>query len=113
MTKIVHGKVETVRLSVAAAFLSIAVVTDLGVMPAPAQAVTFGVTLGSGSRLSAGRPVGCEEAAGLLRRRGFTDVFTMDCRGRNFVYLAWRGAAQYEVIVRARDGRLIRTRRLR
>jgi hypothetical protein len=79
----------------------------------PAYSLTVNINLGRGSTLNSGRPVQCADGTRLLRGRGFRTVRAVDCRGRNFVYLAWRGGAQYEVVVRARDARILTTRRLR
>jgi hypothetical protein len=89
------------------------------VMPAivvqsdPAHAVTINLKRGSGASLNSGRPVQCGDGVELLRGRGFRDVRAVGCHGRNFVYLGWRGGAQYEVVVRARDARILTTRRIR
>ncbi len=79
--------------------------------PAPAEAVTINIHIGS--NVSGGRSISCREGQRRLRNRGFRDVRKVDCRGRFFVYRAWRGASRYEVAVNRHNGRVVDVRRLR
>ncbi len=58
--------------------------------PAPAQAVTININIGT--NLNNGRPITCREGEWRLRNRGFRDVRRVDCRGRIFLCTA-HGAA--------------------
>ena len=95
-------------LSIAAVLIFAAVAA-----PMPAQSrVSVNVNIGNGTSLDSGRRISCAEGARLIRNRGFRDVTRTDCRGRNFTYEASRRGRRYQVVVRARDGRVVDYRRL-
>ncbi len=79
--------------------------------PAPAQAVTININIGT--NLNNGRPITCREGEWRLRNRGFRDVRRVDCRGRIFLYRAWRGNQRFEIALNSRDGRVSDVRRIR
>jgi len=79
----------------------------------PAHAVTVDINIRTGTNLSAGRRITCGEGERLLRDRGFRDIRRIDCRGRYFVYRAWRRNNRFEIALRSRDGRVEDMRRLR
>jgi hypothetical protein len=93
----------------------LAVILGLLVMPVsiptPAQAVTVNINIGTS--LNNGRGISCAQGERLLRNRGFRDVRRINCRGRYFIYRAWRGGSRFEIAVRSRDGRVVDVRRLR
>lgn len=80
-------------------------------LPTPAQAVTINITIGSS--LNNGRAITCRDGERILRRRGFTNIRRVDCRGRFFVYRAWRNGRRFEIAVSAHNGRVVDLRRLR
>lgn len=80
-------------------------------LPSTAEAVT--INLNVGSNISSGRSISCVEGRRQLRRRGFRDVRTIDCRGRFFVYHAWRGARRYEIAINRQNGRVLDVRQIR
>ena len=79
----------------------------------PAHAVTVDINISTGTNLSSGRRITCREGERLLRDRGFRDIRRIDCRGRYFVYRAWRRNNRFEIALRSRDGRVVDMRRLR
>jgi hypothetical protein len=79
--------------------------------PAPAFAVTVNINIGS--NLNNGRPISCREGERRLRQRGFRDVRRVDCRGRTFVYRAWRGNQRVQISLDSRNGRVSDVRRIR
>jgi hypothetical protein len=79
----------------------------------PVHAVTVDINISTGSNLSSGRRITCREGERLLRDRGFRDIRRIDCRGRYFVYRAWRRHSRFEIALRSRDGRVVDMRRLR
>jgi hypothetical protein len=82
------------------------------VASAPADAsVTININIGSS--ISNGRGISCAQGERMLRNRGFRDVRRIDCRGRYFVYRAWRGGSRYEITVRSSNGRVVNIRRIR
>jgi hypothetical protein len=81
------------------------------VIPTPAQAVTININIGS--NLNNGRRISCSQGERLLRNRGFRDVRRVDCRGRFFIYRAWRGNTRFEIAIRASNGQVVDVRRLR
>ena len=81
--------------------------------PNPAHAVTVDINIGIGTNLSSGRRISCSRGEQLLRNRGFRDVRRIDCRGRHYVYRAWRRGNRYEIALRSRDGRVVDYRRIR
>lgn len=95
-------------------FASLAIVTGLllapAIMPVPADAVTININVGSS--INNGRSITCAQGERLLRNRGFRDVRRIDCRGRYFVYRAWRGNSRFEITIRSRDGRVVNMRRI-
>ncbi len=83
----------------------------LPAIPTPAQAVTVNITIGSS--INHGRAISCSQGARILRNRGFRDVRSIDCRGRHFVYRAWRGNQRFEIVINSRTGRVTDMRRIR
>ncbi len=81
------------------------------IMPAPADAVTININVGSS--LNNGRGITCVQGERLLRNRGFRDIRRIDCRGRYFVYRGWRGGSRLEITVRSSNGRVVNMRRIR
>lgn len=82
-------------------------------LPTQANAQTsVSVNIGIGTNLNRGRGISCSQGERLLRNRGFRDVRRVDCRGRFFVYRAWRGNARFEIAIRQRDGRVVDMRRI-
>ena len=79
----------------------------------PAHAVTVDINISTGTNLSSGRRITCREGERLLRDRGFRDIRRIDCRGRYFVYRAWRRNNRFEIALRSHDGRVMDMRRLR
>jgi hypothetical protein len=79
-------------------------------LPAPAQAVTININIGT--NLNNGRPITCREGEWRLRDRGFRDVRRIDCRGRFFVYRAWRNGQRFEIALNSRNGRVSDVRRI-
>jgi hypothetical protein len=75
------------------------------VLPAPADAVSINISVGT--NLSGGRSISCAEGARRVRDRGFRDVRAIDCRGRYFVYRGRRGDRRYEIEVRRSNGRVV------
>ncbi|OCJ16209.1 hypothetical protein A6U87_23175 [Rhizobium sp. AC44/96] len=80
-------------------------------VPTPAHAVTININIGT--NLNHGRPITCREGEWRIRDRGFRDVRRIDCRGRFFVYRAWRGAQRFEISLDRRNGRVVDFRRIR
>jgi hypothetical protein len=80
-------------------------------VPAPAYAVTININVGS--NLNHGRPISCREGERRIRDHGFRDVRRIDCRGRTFVYRAWRGSQRFEISLDSRNGRVSDVRRIR
>ncbi|QRM55328.1 hypothetical protein F3Y30_12890 [Sinorhizobium sp. BG8] len=78
--------------------------------PSVAQAVTINIQIGT--NLSSGRPISCREGERRLRNRGFRDIVRRDCRGRFFVYRAWRGGQRFEIALDSRNGRVVDVRRI-
>jgi hypothetical protein len=76
----------------------------------PAQAVSINISVGT--NLNNGRSISCREGERRLRNRGFQDVRRIDCRGRFFVYRAWRGGQRFEIALNSRNGRVSDVRRL-
>jgi hypothetical protein len=85
--------------------------TPVVVVPTPAHAVTVNINIGS--NLNNGRPISCREGERRIRDRGFRDVRRVDCRGRFFVYRAWRGSQRFEIALDSRNGRVSDVRRIR
>jgi hypothetical protein len=81
------------------------------IAPTPAEAVTINIQVGS--NLNQGRRITCSEGERLLRNRGFRDIRRVDCRGRFFVYRAWRGNNRFEIALRASNGEVVDYRWLR
>ena len=100
------------RLILAAAGFAFALMlTPLG-SPSPANAVTVNINIGNGTSLNFGRRISCADGARLIRNRGFRDVVPRDCRGRFFVYRAWRARHRYEISIDSRNGRVVDFRRI-
>lgn len=70
------------------------------------------ISISIGTSLNHGRGISCSQGERLLRNRGFRDVRRVDCRGRFFIYRAWRGNTRFEVAIRQRDGRVVDIRRI-
>lgn len=96
-------------------FLSLALSVGLSVtsisLPTEASAQT-NISISIGTNLNRGRGISCSQGERLLRNRGFRDVRRIDCRGRFFVYRAWRGSSRFEIAIRQRDGRVVDMRRI-
>ena len=84
--------------------------TEPLIAPAAAQSVT--INLNVGSSLNNGRSITCRQGENILRRRGFRNIQRVDCRGRFFVYRAWRDNSRFEIAVSAHNGRVVDMRRL-
>lgn len=100
-----------VRQIVASLTVVIGLLLTPAILPVPADAVTVNINVGSS--INNGRSITCSQGERLLRNRGFRDVRRMDCRGRYFVYRAWRGNSRFEITIRSRDGRVVNMRRIR
>ncbi|MBB3978345.1 hypothetical protein GGQ64_003579 [Rhizobium azooxidifex] len=98
------------RFVIASLFVAL-LATPPVLTPAPAEAVTINIHVGS--NVSGGRSISCREGQRRLRNRGFRDVRIIDCHGRFFIYRAWRGSRRYEVAVNRHNGRVVDVRRLR
>lgn len=82
-------------------------------LPNAANAQTnININIGIGTNLNRGRGISCSQGETLLRNRGFRDVRRIDCRGRFFVYRAWRGNTRFEIAVRQSNGRIVDMRRI-
>jgi len=96
-------------------FLSLALAVGLSVtsisVPTEASAQTH-ISISVGTNLNRGRGISCSQGERLLRNRGFRDVRRIDCRGRFFIYRAWRGGSRFEIAIRQRDGRVVDMRRI-
>nr|WP_088692303.1 MULTISPECIES: hypothetical protein [unclassified Rhizobium] len=96
-------------------FLSLALAVGLSVtsisVPTEARAQTH-ISISVGTNLNRGRGISCSQGERLLRNRGFRDVRRIDCRGRFFIYRAWRGGSRFEIAIRQRDGRVVDMRRI-
>lgn len=79
-------------------------------LPTPAQAIE--ITVHNGSSFNTSRSISCRDGERILRNRGFRDVRRTDCRGRFFVYRAWRDGRRYEISLRASNGRVVDMRRI-
>jgi len=99
------------RRILAFAWLVLAALLPVAGLPAPAEAVTVNINIGTS--LNNGRGISCAQGERILRNRGFRDVRRMDCRGRYFVYRAWRGGSRFEIAVRSSTGRVVDMRRIR
>lgn len=100
-----------VRQIVASLTVVIGLLLTPAILPVPADAVTVNINVGSS--INNGRSITCSQGERLLRNRGFRDVRRMDCRGRYFVYRAWRGNSRFEITIRWRDGRVVNMWRIR
>lgn len=56
--------------------------------------------------------ISCAEGQRLLRRDGFGQIISIDCRGTNFVYRARRGGQLYEVAINRFNGEIVDLRRV-
>lgn len=70
------------------------------------------VNISIGTNLNRGRGITCSQGERLLRNRGFRDIRRVDCRGRFFIYRAWRGNIRFEIAVRQSNGRVVDMRRI-
>lgn len=93
--------------------LALAVVVSPIATPREASAQTnININIGVGTSLNSGRGITCSQGQRLLRSRGFRDIRRTDCRGRFFVYRAWRGNTRFEIAIRQSDGRIVDMRRI-
>lgn len=81
--------------------------------PVPVFSQSVNINIRMGTSINNNRPITCAQGQRILRQRGFRDVRRIDCRGRFFIYRAWRGNQRFEVALRARDGRVVDLRRIR
>ncbi len=84
-------------------------------MTLPPEAIAqtnVNINISIGTSLNRGRGISCSQGERLLRNRGFRDVRRVDCRGRFFVYRAWRGNTRFEIAIRQSDGRVVDMRRI-
>ncbi|MBP1871518.1 hypothetical protein LPJGGPFB_03538 [Ensifer adhaerens] len=103
----------TFRSSFVSLMISLAVVASPVAVPGKASAQTnININIGVGTSLNSGRGITCSQGERLLRNRGFRDIRRVDCRGRFFVYRAWRGNTRFEIGVRQFDGRIVDMRRI-
>jgi hypothetical protein len=86
--------------------------SPLGLPPEASAQSSVSIDIRIGTNLNRGRGITCSEGERLLRSRGFRDVRRVDCRGRFFVYRAWRGNTRFEIAVRQWDGRVVDVRRI-
>lgn len=101
------------RSSLLSLGLAVALLATPVAAPIKASAQTnVTINIGVGTNLNHGRGISCSQGERILRSRGFRDVRRVDCRGRFFVYRAWRGNARFEIAVRQRDGRVVDVRRI-
>ncbi|MBP1887703.1 hypothetical protein [Sinorhizobium mexicanum] len=101
------------RSSLVSFVLVLALVASPMAVPPDASAQTnININIGVGSSLDRGRGITCRQGERLLRNRGFRDVRRVDCRGRFFIYRAWRGNTRFEIAVRQRDGRIVDMERI-
>ena len=78
-----------IRVTVALlSFVAVLLLTPAG--RPPANAVTIDINISTGTNLSSGRRITCKEGERSSEIREFRDVRRIDCRGRYFVYRAWR-----------------------
>lgn len=84
---------------------------------APVASSTFAhaasVSITIGTSLNNGRVISCSQGERILRNRGFRDVRRVDCRGRIFVYRAWRSGQRFEIGINSRNARVVEMRRIR
>ncbi|SOC35888.1 hypothetical protein SAMN05892877_102210 [Rhizobium subbaraonis] len=99
------------RRAFIASLLAVLAATPPVLAPVPAEAVTVNIQIGT--NISGGRSISCQEGSRRLRSRGFRDVRAIDCRGRFFVYRAWRGGSRFEIAINRHTGRVVDMRRLR
>jgi hypothetical protein len=93
------------------ALLSLIMLMTPGHFAPPAEAVTVNITIGTS--LNSGRSISCSQGERLLRNRGFRDIRRIDCRGRFFIYRAWRNGRRFEIAIRASTGHVVDVRRIR
>ncbi len=91
--------------------VSVCLLLPAATVAPPAQAVTININIGG--TISNGRSISCSGGERLLRNRGFRDVRRIDCRGRFFIYRAWRGNRRFEIAIRASTGVIVDVRRIR
>ena len=90
--------------------LAVSIMLSPVALPRDAGAVTINIHVGTS--LNHGRGITCWEGERLLRNRGLRDIVRVDCRGRYFIYRAWRGGSRFEIGIRSRDGRVSSVRRI-
>lgn len=101
------------RSSLASLALGLAVIASPLAIAHQADAQTnININIGVGSSLNRGHGISCREGERLLRNRGFRDVRRIDCRGRFFIYRAWRGNSRFEIAIARIDGRIVDMRRI-
>jgi hypothetical protein len=95
-----------------AAVLALGTVVPPVAVPTPAEA-QVSINIQVGTDLNRGRRISCSDGERLLRARGYRDIRRVDCRGRYFVYRAWRGNNRFEIALSASNGRVVDYRWLR
>ncbi|WP_421695636.1 hypothetical protein [Aestuariivirga sp.] len=100
-----------IRRIAASLAIAIGLLLTPAALPVPVDAATINISVGSS--LNNGRGITCVQGERLLRNRGFRDIRRIDCRGRYFVYRAWRGGRRFEITVRSSNGRVVNMRRIR
>ncbi len=95
-------------------FVSLGLVLSLVMTPValPTAAIAQSVSITIGTNLNRGRGISCSQGERLLRNRGFRNVRRINCRGRFFIYRAWRGNTRFEIAVRQSNGRVVDARRI-
>ena len=82
------------------------------VLSSPSHAITIPLfEFRIGSYVGDGKPINCRQGERFLRRRGFSSIRRIDCRGRYYIYQGSRRGSRYSITVRARDGRIVDFRR--
>jgi hypothetical protein len=99
------------RRALTSLVMALALTLSPTLMPTTAQAVTINIHVGTS--LNNGRSISCSQGERILRNRGFRDIRRIDCRGRYFVYRAWRGGSRFEIAIRSSNGRVVDVRRIR
>ena len=87
-------------------------VTPIGLPTSASAQTNININIGVGTNLNRGRGISCSQGERLLRNRGFRNIRRIDCRGRFFVYRAWRGNSRFEITVRQSNGRVVDMRRI-
>lgn len=64
-----------------------------------------------GTYVGDGTPITCRQGERFLRRRDFSSIRRIDCRGRYYTYHGSRRGSRYSITLRAKDGRIVEARR--